>query len=55
MVELFLSAGANPTIAVPDGGTPQDLAAAAGHRDVANRLGEMAAARSRPGPPAAGG
>lgn len=52
MVELFLSAGADPTIAVPEGGTPADLAEAAGHPDVANRLREVAAAHSRPGPPA---
>lgn len=51
MVELFLSAGADPS-AVADGGTPADLAEAAGHRDVAARLGEVAAA-GRPGPSAA--
>ena len=42
MVELFLSAGADPTIAVSDGGTPADLADAAGHGDVARRLREVA-------------
>jgi ankyrin repeat protein len=45
MVELFLSAGGDPTVAVADGGLPADLAEAAGHHDVANRLREVAASR----------
>jgi ankyrin repeat protein len=45
MVELFLSAGADPTVRVAEGGTPADLAETAGHRDVANRLREVAASR----------
>lgn len=48
MVELFLSAGGDPTVSVADGGIPADLAEAAGHRDVANRLREVAAARAGP-------
>jgi ankyrin repeat protein len=43
MVELFLSAGADPTIRVPDGGTPADLAEAADHHDVASRLRDVVA------------
>jgi ankyrin repeat protein len=54
MVELFLSAGADPTVAVAEGGRPADLAEAAGHPDVAKRLREVAAAH-RPGPSAASG
>jgi ankyrin repeat protein len=46
MVELFLSAGADPTATVPDGGTPADLAESAAHRDLADRLREVAAARA---------
>jgi ankyrin repeat protein len=46
LVELFLSAGADPTITVADGGAPADLAEAAGHHDVAVRLREASAARS---------
>jgi ankyrin repeat protein len=42
MVELFLSAGADPTVSVASGETPADLAEAAGHADVANRLHEVA-------------
>lgn len=53
MVELFLSAGADPTVTVTDGGAPADLAEAAGHRDVADRLREVAA-RPPPGPLATG-
>jgi ankyrin repeat protein len=45
MVELFLSAGADPTARIADGSTPADLAEAAGHADVARRLREVAAAR----------
>ncbi len=45
MVELFLSAGADPRVAVEEGGTPADLAEAAGHHDVGNRLREIAAGR----------
>jgi uncharacterized protein len=51
LVELFLSAGADPTITVAEGGTAADLAEAAGHHDVAQRLREVAAAR-HPGPTA---
>ena len=43
MVELFLSAGADPTVRDADGGTPADLADAADHHDVADRLREVAA------------
>jgi ankyrin repeat protein len=46
MVELFLSAGADPTATVPDGGTPADLAESGAHRDLADRLREVAAARA---------
>jgi ankyrin repeat protein len=53
MVELFLSAGADPTVSVTDGGTPADLAEAAGHPDVAHRLREVAP-RTAPGPSATG-
>jgi ankyrin repeat protein len=42
MVELFLSAGADPVVRVADGGTPADLAEAADHHDLANRLREVA-------------
>jgi ankyrin repeat protein len=42
MVELFLSAGADPSVRVADGGTPADLADAADHHDLANRLREVA-------------
>jgi ankyrin repeat protein len=45
MVELFLSAGGDPTESVADGGAPADLAEAAGHHDIANRLREVAAER----------
>jgi ankyrin repeat protein len=45
MVELFLSAGADPTAAVEDAVTPADLAEKAGHHDVATRLREVAAGR----------
>jgi ankyrin repeat protein len=51
MVELFLSAGADPTIVVDDGRTAVDLAEAEGHSDVAARLRDVAAQR-RPGPSA---
>ena len=54
MVELFLSAGADPTVAVAEGGTPADLAEAAGHPDVATRLREVAT-RREPGPSATAG
>src|SRR6188508_2017340 len=47
MVELFLSAGGDPTLEVPEG-TPADLAEAAGHPDVATRLREVAATRVGP-------
>jgi ankyrin repeat protein len=52
MVELFLSAGADPALVVAEG-TPADLADAAGHPDVAQRIREVAA--SRVGPSAATG
>lgn len=45
MVELFLSAGADPTVTVEAGGAPADLADAADHHDLANRLRAVAAAR----------
>jgi ankyrin repeat protein len=48
MVELFLSAGADPTIDVVDGGTPADMADSAGHADVARRLRDVAASRVGP-------
>lgn len=38
MVELFLSAGADPARTVNGGGTPADIAEAAGHHDLAVRL-----------------
>lgn len=47
MVELFLSAGADPTVTVEDGGSPADLAEKAGHHDVATRLREVADANQR--------
>jgi ankyrin repeat protein len=42
MVELFLSAGADPTLRTDDGRTAADLAAAAGHSDLARRLASLA-------------
>ena len=51
MVELFLSAGAVPSLRVAEG-TPADLAEAAGHPDVARRLREVAATRVGPSAPA---
>jgi adenosylhomocysteine nucleosidase len=45
-VELFLSAGADPMLRAEDGRTAADLAEAAGHVDVANRLREVAATRA---------
>jgi ankyrin repeat protein len=51
MVELFLSAGADPSLRVAEG-TPADLAEAAGHPDVARRLREVAATRVGPSAPA---
>ena len=44
LVELLLSAGADPTALNDDGATAADLAEAAGHVDVARRLREVAAA-----------
>lgn len=44
MVELFLSAGADATATTDDGSTAADLADAAAHPDVANRLREVVAA-----------
>lgn len=40
MTELFLSAGADPAATTEAGETTADLAAAAGHADLASRLGE---------------
>ena len=51
MVELFLSAGADPSGRDADGGRPADLADAAGHHDLAARLRSVADAR-RMGPSA---
>ena len=45
LLELLLSAGANPSVAKDDGETPAQTAEAAGHADVARRLREVAAAR----------
>ncbi len=42
MVELFLSAGADPTLRADDRSTAADLAAAAGHVDLARRLTSLA-------------
>ncbi len=44
MSELFLSAGADPSLMTDAGETAADLASAAGHRDLAERLREVAAA-----------
>jgi ankyrin repeat protein len=41
LVELFLSAGADPTARTEAGDTPADTAEAAGHVDVARRLREV--------------
>ncbi len=38
LVELFLSAGADPDARLDDGRTPAEVAEAAGHRDIADRL-----------------
>ena len=43
MVELFLSAGADPALATDDGRTAADLADAAMHPDVARRLRDVIA------------
>jgi len=48
MTELFLSAGADPSVLTADGRSAEDLAEAAGHADLADRLREMAA-HGRPG------
>jgi ankyrin repeat protein len=45
MVELFLSAGADPTARTDDGRTGADIADGSGHPDVARRLRDVAAAR----------
>jgi uncharacterized protein len=44
MTELFLSAGADPAASTEAGQTAADLATAAGHGDLARRLGESVAA-----------
>ena len=44
LVELFLSAGADPTATTDEGRTPADLAEAQGHLDLARRLREVASA-----------
>jgi ankyrin repeat protein len=46
MVELFLSAGADPRLTTDAGKTPADLADEAAHPDVATRLRVVAAAAS---------
>ena len=46
LVELFLSAGADPAAVTDDGKTPADTADASGHVDVARRLREVAAERA---------
>jgi len=43
MTELFLSASADPALLTDAGETAADTAAAAGHRDLADRLREVAA------------
>jgi ankyrin repeat protein len=43
MVELFLSAGADPLAKTDEGKTAADIAEAAGHPDVATRLRVIAA------------
>ena len=43
MVELFLSAGADPLATTDDGRTAADLADGADHPDVARRLRDVAA------------
>ena len=48
MTELFLSAGADPLALTADGRSAEDLAEAAGHTDLADRLRDMAA-HGRPG------
>jgi ankyrin repeat protein len=45
LVELFLSAGADPSIRQDDGETPAETAEAAGHVDIAARIREVAATR----------
>jgi ankyrin repeat protein len=44
LVELFLSAGADPSARLDDGRTPAEVADAAGHVDIANRLRAVAEA-----------
>jgi hypothetical protein len=46
MVELFLSAGADPTALASDGRSPAEIARDAGHGDVATRLAGVAAERA---------
>ena len=43
--ELFLSAGADPSIRSDAGETPAEVAEAAGHHDLAARIREVAEAR----------
>jgi ankyrin repeat protein len=50
MVELFLSAGADPLATTDDGRTSDVIADEAGHPDVARRLREVAQAASEPAP-----
>ena len=44
LLELLLSAGADPSAATEDGATPADMAGAEGHVDAAHRLREVAGA-----------
>jgi ankyrin repeat protein len=46
LVELFLSAGADPRSVRDSGESPAETAEAAGHVDVARRLREVAAERA---------
>jgi len=43
MVELFLSAGGDPSAVTEEGATPGDIAEGEGHVDVARRLRQVAA------------
>ena len=45
LAELFLSAGADPTILSDAAETPAEIAEAAGHHDLAARIREVAEAR----------
>jgi ankyrin repeat protein len=46
LVELLLSAGADPTARTDAGDTPADTAEAAGHVDVARRVRQVAVDRA---------